>query len=91
MSEATTLREIEQSIRDLASRIEVGMAKLEDIAITVHKHNEWLEGTKDDFGIQHKVRVMWSLHMWILCTASAAIGSGFTVLVMWAATRFTQS
>jgi hypothetical protein len=33
------------------------------------------------FGLSQKVNVMWRVHVWLLCSASAVLGAGATALL----------
>ena len=37
-------------------------------------------GHKNDLGVRTKVTIMWRVHMWILCTASALAGYALRVI-----------
>ena len=45
------------------------------LAGTVNKHGESLYGTADSMGLQTKVSILWSGHVWLYCSMSAALGS----------------
>jgi len=43
-------------------------------------HEETLYGTRGNNGLTHKVNIMWRIHIWLLCTLSAA--GGFVIKSM---------
>jgi len=40
----------------------------------VKAHEETLYGKDGQMGIAHKVSVLWSAHVWVLCVLSAGLG-----------------
>ena len=41
---------------------------------------EMLQGKDGGLGLSQKVAIMWRIHAWLLCTASACMGGVFTLL-----------
>ena len=55
--------------------------EIERLVKMVEGHDLLLHGTAEKFGLIHQVRIMWRIHMWILCSLSALCGSVLTILV----------
>lgn len=52
----------------------------------VRRHGESLYGSNDkEFGLVHKVNVIWRAYIWLLCMASAGVGG----LATWLLERFS--
>ena len=51
----------------------------------VRRHGQTLYGANDrEFGMVHKINVLWRSWIWLLCTASAGVGG----LLVWFVERF---
>lgn len=64
--------------------------RLEELEEKMCEMLELLQGDSTNLGVIGKVHVMWKSWVWILCTASAAMGSGLTALLGLAIWFFTQ-
>lgn len=65
---------IREALEPLGGRVQRSEEKLRRLDIQIN-------GQDGEFGVAQQVRVLWRSHVWILCTMSAAAGSGLTGLI----------
>lgn len=80
-------RKLEEFKRQLESAVN---RRLEEIEGKMDQTLELLQGSPESLGVVGKVHVLWKSWVWILCTASAAMGSGLTALLGLVIWFFTQ-
>lgn len=61
----------QHALDDWKSRMESAVKKLTDVVF----------GEGDEFGLVHRVGVIWQLWVWVLCSASAAAGVIATLII----------
>lgn len=66
---------------ELANRLDRLIEKLDELAVDVRRHEIALFGKDGDLGIIQQVRVVWRIHVWVLCSFSAAAGSAMTAIL----------
>lgn len=54
----------------------------------VNRHEAAIYGTEGDMGDHHRVAVMWRIHVWLLCSCSAALGGMLTLGARWVVVNF---
>jgi hypothetical protein len=63
-------------------QIAVLIERLDRIATEMERYDELLFGKGGSLGLAQQVKVMWRIHVWILCTLSAIAGSILTAFAM---------
>jgi hypothetical protein len=81
------LDKLEDAMHDLTSLLR-GDEGGPGLVGRVKRHHESLYGLDDrEFGLVHKVNVVWRAYVWLLCTASAAAG----MVALWVIQQLTGS
>jgi len=59
---------------DTLAKLAVFLEKHENLTERVKDHHSTLYGENGNFGVSQKVVIMWRIHVWLLCSVSAAVG-----------------
>ena len=73
---------LEQQFTILLDRLDRIAEQMEHHTDQFEKVEHVLFGVDGDLGLTQRVAVMWRIHVWILCTISAACGSIMTALLI---------
>lgn len=81
------LNEVHECVMGINSILH-GQSERPGLLSQVNKHEALLFGEDGDMGDHHRVSVMWRVHVWILCTISAALGGILTLGARWVVVNF---
>jgi hypothetical protein len=68
------MAEEKQTDGETMAKLAVFLEKHEHLNSRVEDHHTTLYGSNGNFGVSQKVVVMWRVHVWLLCSVSAAVG-----------------
>lgn len=81
----TRLGKLEDMVCDLTTLLRGDSDNL-GLVGRVARHHLSLYGNDQEFGVIHKVNVVWKTYIWLLCTGSAAAG----MFAMWMIERIAR-
>lgn len=64
------------------NRLEKLIDKIDRLTEAVRSHERLLYGRDGEFGLAHQIKLLWRIHVWVLCALSATGGSIVTGVVM---------